>query len=441
VSPRSAAVDIPATSYPVERFTLPNGLRVVLAPDRSAPVIGVAVVYDVGIRSEPEGRTGFAHLFEHLMFQGSANLEKLAHFRYVQGSGGTFNGSTHLDYTDYFETLPANALERTLFLEADRMRGPRLNEENLRNQVDVVKEEIRLNVLNRPYGGFPWLRLPPVMFDTFPNAHDGYGSFVDLESATVADAQSFFERYYAAGNAVLTVGGDFDVAEATRLVESHFGDVPTRPAPQRPDFDEPDLTSERRSSYVDRLAPLPAVASAWRVPNPVTDFSGYLPYVVLAEVLTDGDASRLVQRLVQRDRAATSVGGYLGMMGEPFETRDPTAIILQYHLPPAGDVDKVLRTTDEELERIATDGLQDGELERTVARMATHLLRDSDAVLSRVLRMAVLEQQRGDAGLINQLPSLLGQVTREQVTAAAALLRPARRATVEVEVPSGGTSK
>jgi predicted Zn-dependent peptidase len=404
-------------------------------------VIGVAVVYDVGIRSEPEGRTGFAHLFEHLMFQGSANLEKLAHFRYVQGSGGTFNGSTHLDYTDYFETLPANALERALFLEADRMRGPRLNEENLRNQVDVVKEEIRLNVLNRPYGGFPWLRLPPVMFDTFPNAHDGYGSFVDLESATVQDAQAFFERYYAAGNAVLTVGGDFDVADATRLIESHFGDVPTRPAPQRPDFDEPDLTSERRSSYVDKMAPLPAVASAWRVPNPLTDFTGYLPYVVLAEVLTDGDASRLVQRLVQRDRAATSVGGYLGMMGEPFETRDPTAIILQYHLPPAGDVDKVLRTTDEELERIATDGLQEGELERTVARMATHLLRDSDAVLSRVLRMAVLEQQRGDAGLINQLPSLLGQVTGEQVTAAAALLRPARRATVEVEVPSGGTSK
>ena len=185
---------IPASKYPVERFTLANGLRVVLTPDRSAPVVGVAVVYDVGIRSEPEGRTGFAHLFEHLMFQGSENLEKLAHFRHVQGSGGTFNGSTHLDYTDYFETLPANALERALFLEADRMRGPRLTEENLRNQVDVVKEEIRVNVLNRPYGGFPWLRLPPVMFDTFANAHDGYGSFDDLESATVADAADFFEQ-------------------------------------------------------------------------------------------------------------------------------------------------------------------------------------------------------------------------------------------------------
>ena len=200
----------------LERFTLPNGLRVVLAPDRSAPVVGVAVVYDVGIRSEPEGRTGFAHLFEHLMFQGSENLEKLAHFRHVQGSGGTFNGSTHLDYTDYFEMLPSNALERALFLEADRMRGPRLTEENLRNQVDVVKEEIRVNVLNRPYGGFPWLKLPPVMFDTFPNAHDGYGSFDDLESATVPDAADFFARYYAAGNAVLAVAGDLDPRPAAR---------------------------------------------------------------------------------------------------------------------------------------------------------------------------------------------------------------------------------
>ncbi|HEX6497511.1 MAG TPA: pitrilysin family protein [Micromonosporaceae bacterium] len=433
-------VAIPATHYPVESFTLPNGLRVVLAPDRSAPVIGVAVVYDVGIRSEPEGRTGFAHLFEHLMFQGSQNLEKLAHFRYVQGSGGTFNGSTHLDYTDYFETLPANALERALFLEADRMRGPKLTEENLRNQVDVVKEEIRVNVLNRPYGGFPWLKLPPVMFDTYPNAHDGYGSFVDLESATVEEAQTFFETYYACGNAVLGVAGDFDVAEATALIERHFGDVPARPAPPRPDFDEPDLTEERRQSYVDRLAPLPAVASAWRVPDPIHDFVDYLPYVVLAEVLTDGDASRLVERLVLKDRLVTSIGGYIGFMGEPFEVRDPTALLLQAHLPPGGDVDKTLRVVDEELDRLASDGLRPGELARTQARMATHLLRDTDAVLGRALRMAVLCQQRGDAALANELPRLIGEVTEEQIRAAAAALRPHRRASVEVVPGNGGTA-
>ncbi|GAA1404727.1 M16 family metallopeptidase [Catellatospora coxensis] len=430
------SIQIPRTAYEVERFTLPNGLRVVLSPDRSAPVIGVAVVYDVGIRSEPQGRTGFAHLFEHLMFQGSANLEKLAHFRHVQGAGGTFNGSTHLDYTDYFETVPSNALERMLFLEADRMRGPRLTEENLKNQIDVVKEEIRVNVLNRPYGGFPWLKLPPVMFDTFPNAHDGYGSFSDLEAATVPDAAEFFDKYYACGNATLSVSGDFDSAHARMLIERHFGDVPARPAPSRADFAEPDLTAERRESYVDKLAPLPAVASAWRVPDPITDFAGYLPYVVLAEVLTDGDASRLVERLVLKDRSVTSVGGYLGFMGEPFEVRDPTALLLQSHLPPGGSVDKVLVTIDEELDRLATDGLTAGELARTQARMATHLLRETDAVLGRALRMAVLELQRGNPGLLNDLPHQIAEVTEDQVRAAAAALRPNRRASIEV-VPGG----
>ncbi len=441
-------MQIPRTHYQVERFTLPNGLRVVLSPDRSAPVIGVAVVYDVGIRSEPEGRTGFAHLFEHLMFQGSANLEKLAHFRHVQGAGGTFNGSTHLDYTDYFETVPSNALERMLFLEADRMRGPRLTEENLLNQIDVVKEEIRVNVLNRPYGGFPWLKLPPVMFDTFPNAHDGYGSFTDLEAATVADAAEFFDRYYACGNATLAVSGDFELDAARLLIEKHFGDVSARPAPERPDFSEPDLSAERRESYVDGLAPLPAIAAAWRIPNPITEFGAYLPYVVLAEVLTDGDASRLVERLVQKDRSVTSVGGYVGFMGEPFEVRDPTAMLLQAHLPPQGSTDKVLATFDEELERLATDGLAPGELARTQARMATHLLRETDAVLGRALRMAVLELQRAPAdarggdqqagpALLNDLPHLIAEVTEEQIREAAATLRPHRRASIEV-VPGGG---
>ena len=233
--PRST---LPAPSYPLVRQVLDNGLRVLLAPDRSSPVVAVAVYYDVGIRSEPEGRTGFAHLFEHLMFQGSANLEKLAHFRYVQSSGGTFNGSTHLDYTNYFEVLPSNALSRGLFLEADRMRSPRITEENLANQIAVVKEEIRVNVLNRPYGGFPWLLLPPVLFDSFPNAHNGYGGFVDLESATVSDAADFFDRYYAPANAVLAVAGDFDPDDALELVDPalrrHPGRGRRRPGPTSP---------------------------------------------------------------------------------------------------------------------------------------------------------------------------------------------------------------
>ena len=225
----------------LHRATLPNGLRVLLAPDSTTPVVGVAVHVDVGFRSEPEGRTGFAHLFEHVMFQGSESLEKLAHFRHVQGSGGVFNGSTHQDYTDYFEVLPAAALERALFLEADRLRAPTLTAENLRNQVDVVKEEIRLNVLNRPYGGFPWILLPPVLYDTFPNAHNGYGDFTELEQASLDDAAAFFDTYYAPGNAQVTVAGYLgaDVDRVLALVEKHFGDIPARPTPVRPSFGSP----------------------------------------------------------------------------------------------------------------------------------------------------------------------------------------------------------
>src|ERR1051326_447000 len=159
---------IDSAKLELHRETLPNGMRVVLAPDRSALVVAVAVHYDVGFRSEPEGRTGFAHLFEHLMFQGSESVEKLAHYQYVQASGGITNGTTHFDYTAYYEVLPSAALERALFLEADRMRAPRITAENLRNQVDVVKEEIRLNVLNRPYGGVPLVMLPPDLYESFP---------------------------------------------------------------------------------------------------------------------------------------------------------------------------------------------------------------------------------------------------------------------------------
>jgi len=251
--------------------TLPNGLRVLVVPDPSTPVVAVAVHVDVGFRSEPEGRTGFAHLFEHLMFQGSESLEKLAHFRHVQGSGGVFNGSTHQDYTDYFQVLPAAALERALFLEADRLRAPKLTEENLRNQVDVVKEEIRLNVLNRPYGGFPWILLPPVLYDTFPNAHNGYGDFSELEQASLADAAAFFDTYYAPGNAQVTVAGALDADEALALVEKHFGDIPARPTPERPSFAEPVPGAERRQAVPDAHAPLPALAMGFRLPDPGTD--------------------------------------------------------------------------------------------------------------------------------------------------------------------------
>ena len=429
---RSDGAPLPSPSFDLHHVTLSNGLRVVLAPDRSAPVVGIAVLYDVGIRSEPEGRTGFAHLFEHLMFQGSANLEKLEHFRYVQSSGGMFNGSTHFDYTNYFEALPSNALERGLFLEADRMLSPRITEENLANQIAVVKEEIRVNVLNRPYGGFPWLELPPVLFDTFPNAHNGYGGFVDLESATVEDATDFFHRYYAPANAVLAVAGDLDVDETVELIEKHFGGIPKRRRPVRPDFGEPPLASERRAVTTDAHAPIPAVAIGYRVPDPVAQLDEHLAGVLLSEILAEGDASRLQRRLVHRDRVVTDVSAYLGEFGDPFDERDPTAFTITAHYPNPESLERILAAVDEELARVAADGLEPGELDRVRTRTVSVLFREMDAVLSRALEFAKFELIFGRAELISELPDRLTAVTGADVQEAAAALSPERRAVVEL---------
>ncbi|MDP9118380.1 MAG: insulinase family protein [Actinomycetota bacterium] len=428
--PRQPA--IPAPAFDLTHHTLDNGLRVVLAPDRSAPVVGVAVLYDVGMRSEPVGRTGFAHLFEHLMFQGSANLDKLEHFRYVQSSGGVFNGSTHVDYTNYHELMPSNALERALFLEADRMLSPRITEENLANQLEVVKNEIRVNVMNRPYGGFPWLVLPSVLFDSFANSHNGYGGFEDLESATVADASDFFKRYYAPANAVLAVAGDLDVDETIGFIEGHFASIRRRPKPRRPSFAEPPLDGERRCTHEDAHAPIPAVAIGYRVPDPVADLDTHLAGVLLAEVLSDGDASRLQQRLVHRDGLVTDVAAYLGEFGDPFDERDPSSMTITAHYPNPGDLESILRATDEEIESIAQDGLAVGELDRVRTRLISVLLRELDSVMSRTLDLAKFELIFGRAELIAELPARLGAVSEAAVQAAAAQLRPQRRAVVEL---------
>ncbi|KHF43973.1 MAG: M16 family metallopeptidase [Saccharomonospora viridis] len=421
----------------LHKFTLDNGLRVVLAPDPTAPVVGVSVHYDVGFRSEPEGRTGFAHLFEHLMFQGSESLEKLAHFRYVQGSGGVFNGSTHPDYTDYFEVLPSAALERALFLEADRMRAPKLTRENLANQIDVVKEEIRLNVLNRPYGGFPWILLPPVLYSTFPNAHNGYGDFTDLEQATLDDCAAFFDTYYAPANAVLTVAGDLDVDHTRELVEKHFGDVPARPKPERPSFAEPPPTEELRGSHHDPHAPLPALAVGYRMPDPINDLDSYLANLVLAGVLSDGDSSRLQQRLVHVEPLVTDVSASAGLFG-PFEARDPDTFSVTAIHPPDVTTDRILDALDEELAKLAETPPGEEELAKVIARWSASLHSDHDRLLSRTLALGSLELLYGDAALMYELPERIAAVTAEQVSQAAKALRPDARAVLVVEPGQGG---
>ncbi|HUP87187.1 MAG TPA: pitrilysin family protein [Acidimicrobiales bacterium] len=428
---------IPKPAIAVERFTLTNGLRVVLGRDRSAPAVAITVNYDVGFRSEPEGRTGFAHLFEHLMFQGSTNLEKGEADKLIEGNGGVMNGSTRSDYTNYISMLPTNALELGLFLEADRMRRTRIDDENLQNQIDVVKEEIRVNVLNRPYGGFPWIDLPPVMFESFNNAHNGYGSFVDLESATVDDAKDFFNRFYAPANALLAVTGDFDVDKITMLIEKHFGDIKKRRAPKVPDVGEALPTRERRAVKHDAMAPMPALAVGYRVPDPIKRLDEYLAAIVLVEVLTDGEGSRLHQRLVKEDRLASHIGGMIGTFGDPFDVRDPTMLqLLAYH--PGGTAEKVLAAIEDEVEKLIDDGIADEELERVQTSLISGHLRRLDNLLQRCMFLATLEQQRKQAELVNDLPELLAAVDAEGVVdAAEAWLQPQTRAVLEVRPGAG----
>ena len=347
-------------------------------------MVAVSVFYDVGMRNEPEGRTGFAHLFEHLMFQGSANVPKMEHARYVQAAGGTFNGSTHQDYTNYFEALPAEALERALFLEADRMAARAITEENLRNQIDVVKEEIRVNVLNRPYGAFPWLQLPQVAFESFANTHDGYGSFVDLESSTVDDATDFFARYYAPGNAVLASAATSTPAETQRAGRAALRRHPGRARPARPDFGEPPPDRRAAPSLADALAPAPAVAAiGWRVPDPVGDFDGYLRHVLLAELLSEGDASRLERRLVHDDRIVIASAATSACSATRSTSATRRCSTTQVHHPPASPPTRCSTAVDEEVDRIATDGVGADELRRVQARTEAQLLREADSVLGR----------------------------------------------------------
>src|SRR4051794_38200290 len=235
---------------PIEQYSLDNGLRVVLSRDTAMPVVSVVVYYDVGSRNERLGRTGFAHLFEHMMFQGSENVPKAGHFQYVFNNGGTMNGTTSTERTNYFETLPSSQLPLALWLESDRMRSLKVTQENLDNQREAVKEEKRLSYDNRPYSN-AFLRLNELVYKNHRNAHSTIGSMEDLDAATVEDVQEFFRVYYAPNNAVLTIAGDFDSDEARALVEKYFGTIPSQPAPPPVDVSEPEEVAARSEIYRD----------------------------------------------------------------------------------------------------------------------------------------------------------------------------------------------
>jgi predicted Zn-dependent peptidase len=292
-------------------------------------------------------------------------------------------------------------------------------------------------VLNRPYGAFPWLQLPQIAFESFANTHDGYGSFVDLESSTVDDATDFFSRYYAPGNAVLCIGGDLDVAETERLVRRWFGPVEARGVPPVPPTGEPSPTRVRSGVVEDALAPAPALALGWRVPDPVTEFDSYLGTVLLAEVLSEGDASRLERRLIHDDRIAIAQSSYVGLFGDPFDVRDATLLTTQVHHPAAVPAERVTAAVHEEIARIAGDGVAAEELRRVQARTEAQLLRQADSVLGRTLGFAAAELIHGRAELAGELAARLASVTPEQVQAAAGALDPGTVAVLELRAAGG----
>jgi predicted Zn-dependent peptidase len=300
---------------------LDNGLRVVLSDDHFAPIVAVGVYYHVGMRLEPRGRTGFAHLFEHLMFQGSQQLEKMELVRLVQQHGGTLNGSTRYDFTNYYQVVPKNALDLMLWAEADRMRGPVITQAELDNQRDVVKNEVRVNVLNRPYGGFPWLDLNEHAFTNWHNAHNGYGDMVDLDAASLDDAHDFFARYYSPANAAVVLVGDIAVESAFEAVARYFGDMPARDIAPAADLSEPRQEAERRASKVDHLANRPALAFGYHTPH--RDSAEFFAMGLLDQLLLQGDDSLLHRELVRRRGITAEVTGGMNFLGNMYSATTP----------------------------------------------------------------------------------------------------------------------
>jgi len=402
----------PAFQIPVEYYTLPNGLRVVLSPDHTAPTATVAAYYAVGFRTEPRNRTGFAHLFEHLMFQGSGNLGKAEFIQLIQKNGGALNGSTRFDFTNYYEVVPAHKLETILWAEADRMRGLAIDQSNLTNQQGVVKSEVRVNVLNQPYGSFPWIDMPMKANKNWNNAHNFYGDLKDLDAANLTDAKSFFKTYYAPNNAVLAVVGDFEPAEAKAWVQKYYGSIPSAPQPPKPDLTEPRQEQEQRFSQDDKLATKPALAFAYHMPDRNTP--EYYALIMLDQILLQGNDSRLYQALVQQRGYSDGVsGGINSDLGNQFNYNGPMLWMGSLIYDPSVQADSVVRVLDREINRLAQTGIDQATLDLAMVKIRSSFydqVSGSDN-FGRADLLAAFALFDNDPGRINTLESEFRKVT------------------------------
>ncbi|WP_327681244.1 M16 family metallopeptidase [Kitasatospora sp. NBC_00458] len=414
----------------ITEHRLANGLRVVLSEDHLTPVAAVCLWYDVGSRHEVKGRTGLAHLFEHLMFQGSANVSNNGHFELVQGAGGSLNGTTSFERTNYFETMPAHQLELALWLEADRMGSllAALDETSMENQRDVVKNERRQRYDNVPYGT-AFEKLTALSFpDGHPYHHTPIGSMADLDAATLEDARTFFRTYYAPNNAVLSVVGDIDPEQAIAWVEKYFGSIPAHDGKQPPrDGSLPDTVGREVRELIREDVPSRALMAAYRLPHDGTREADAADLALT--VLGSGESSRLYNRLVRRDRTAVAAGfGLLRLAGAPS--------LGWLDVKTSGDatVEQIDAAVDEELARFAAEGPTPAELERAQAQIEREWLDRLTTVAGRADELCRFAVLFGDPKLLNDaLPKVL-DVTAEEVRAVAqARLHPQNRAVLVYE--------
>lgn len=359
---------------PVEYYKLDNGLKVVLSTDHTSPTVVVAVYYNIGFRIEPRNRTGFAHLFEHMMFQGSENLGKMEFVNLVQKNGGVLNGSTRFDFTNYFEIVPSHKLETMLWAEADRMAGLAITQENLTNQQGVVKNEVKVNVLNQPYGGFPWLDMPQYANENWFNAHNFYGDLEDLDAATLEDVQSFFDTYYAPNNAALVVVGDFDPEQAKVWIEKYYSGIPSSEIPEIPDISEPVQEEEKRFTKSDPLASRPGIALAYHMPDRNTP--EYYAMGLLDQILLQGDDSKLYQALVQDKGYSSDVNGGINLLGNMFNYNGPmlwmASLIHDQNVP----ADSIIATFDEVISDLKSSGVTQEMIDKAIIKIRSELYDD-----------------------------------------------------------------
>ncbi len=337
-----------------DKFTLSNGLRVLIEEDHTAPVASVVIIYDVGARNEVKGRSGFAHLFEHMMFEGSQNVGKTEHFKYIESVGGVLNASTHSDFTNYYEMLPSNQIELALWLESDRMKSLKVTDENFHNQLETVKEEKRLRIDNQPYIPAA-LKLEELTFDNWSNSHAVIGSFEDLESSSTKDVKDFFNMYYAPNNAVMVITGDVDAKKLKPVIEKYFATIPAGPKPPAPNVVEPEQKQPKVVTLDDSHAKSKAVWMAFKAPGRRED--EYYALGLIEKILSGGDSSRLYQRMVKGDKIALSVNA------EYDERRGPAAFETFAILKPGVNFDKAKDVIMDEIKKLQTVPVSEKELE------------------------------------------------------------------------------